>query len=139
VSPATAVRLVLGAACLAAPRTVLRLIGGLDRDDGRTALAARILGVRMVAQAGAGLVFGARWRDVGIVVDLTHSATMLPVARRPEHRRTAMVSAVAAMATAGLDVAAKRRYSGGGPSGEEASARATPTRSAGIARPVFSE
>jgi hypothetical protein len=103
--PATAVRFVTGALCLAAPRAVLAAIGGPDRDDPVTEVVARVLGGRLVLQAAADLVLGARARGVGAAVDLTHAASMVPVAIRwREHRRTALVSASVATATAALDL-----------------------------------
>jgi hypothetical protein len=109
---ATLGRLVVGAGCLAAPGAVLGLVGGPDRDDPTTQLVARVLGVRMLLQAGADLVLGRRTRGVAVLVELTHAGSMLPVAARwPEHRRTALVSAATATTLALLDT---------GPSGSSA-------------------
>jgi hypothetical protein len=105
VRSATAARLVLGGACLAAPGGVLAVVGGPDRDDPTTRLAARVLGGRLVLQAAADLALGPRTSRVGALVELTHAASMLPVAVRwPEHRRTALVSAAAAATIAVLDL-----------------------------------
>jgi hypothetical protein len=102
---ATVVRLVLGGACLVVPGGVLALVGGPDRDDQTTRLVARLLGGRLVVQAGADLAFGQRTRGLDVVVDLAHAASMLPAAARwPAHRRTALVSAAAAAGTAVLDL-----------------------------------
>jgi hypothetical protein len=103
----------MGGACVAAPHAVLDLIGGPDRDDELTLVVARVLGLRLVAQAAADLVVGdrvgRRLRALGVAVDLTHAASMLPVAARcPEHRRSALVSAAAAAATAALDLRPRR-------------------------------
>ncbi len=102
---ATLVRLGFGGVCLAAPFEVLGLVGGPDRSDPRTALVTRVLGGRLVLQGLADLAWGRRTGGVGVAVDLTHAASMLPVAALwPAHRRTAMVSAAGATATALLDL-----------------------------------
>jgi hypothetical protein len=101
---ATVVRLGLGGVCLAAPVEVLALVGGPDRSDPRTALVTRVLGGRLVLQGIADLAWGRRTREAGVAVELTHAASMLPVAALwPAHRRTALWSAVAATATALLE------------------------------------
>jgi hypothetical protein len=106
VRPATVARLVLGAALAGAPRRVLDLVGGPDAHEELTADVARVLGARMLVQAAADHLFGARVRRLGIAVDLAHAASMVPVAVRwPEHRRTAVVSATAAAGTAALAMA----------------------------------
>jgi hypothetical protein len=104
VRAATLVRLGLGGACLVVPSEVLGLVGGPDRDDRRTLLAARVLGGRLVLQGIADLAWGRRTRGVAVAVDLAHAASMLPIAHLwPAHRRTALVSAAAASLTALLD------------------------------------
>ena len=70
------------------------MVGGPDRHDPATRLVARALGGRLVLQGCADLAFGRRIRAVDVFVDLSHAASMLPVAVRwPAHRRTALVSA----------------------------------------------
>ncbi|HEX3929364.1 MAG TPA: hypothetical protein VHW64_01580 [Nocardioides sp.] len=115
---ATASRLAVGSACLVVPRQALALLGAADRDDPVVAAVARVLGVRLLVQAGVESLLGgqaagrARW--LGAAVDLAHAASMLPVAHRwPEHRRSALVSAAAATATAALDLASRRDGSEG--------------------------
>lgn len=91
---ATAVRLVLGSACLAAPEAVLAAVGGPDRGDPTIQQLARVFGGRLVLQAVADLTLGRRTRRPGVVVEMLHAGSMVPVAaRRPEHRRTALTSA----------------------------------------------
>jgi hypothetical protein len=106
---ATGVRLLLGSALTVFPREVLDLVGGLDRDDGRTRLIARVLGARMVGQAGLDLVCGPRARTLDVAVDVTHALSMLAVAGlAPAHRRSALASAACAGAVAALDAAGGR-------------------------------
>jgi hypothetical protein len=106
VRPATLVRMVLGGACLAAPGQVLAAVGGPDRDDAATLVVTRVLGARLVLQAGADIVLGTRTRWVDVAVDSVHAASMIPVAvLSDEHRRTALVSLAAATTTAALDAA----------------------------------
>jgi hypothetical protein len=105
VSAATAGRLALGLLTLARPASVPTLVRSPDRDDPWTLLAARVLGGRLVLHAVADLTFGRRTRWPGIVVELTHAASMLPVALRSQrHRRSATVSAVCATALACSDL-----------------------------------
>ena len=102
---ATAGRLLLGTACLADPSRLLGVVGGLDRDDARTRVIVRVLGGRLLVQGLADLAVGARTRVPDVVVDLTHAASMVEVARRwPDHRRSALVSAALASAIALLDL-----------------------------------
>jgi hypothetical protein len=102
--PATLLRLGVGGACLLEPRRVLAVVGGADREDPTTHLVARVLGGRLVLQACADLLLGQRIRGVGVLVDLTHAASMLPVAACwPAHRRTALTSATVATSFAVLD------------------------------------
>jgi hypothetical protein len=102
---ATLARLAFGGACLVAPARVLDVVGGPDRHDPTVRLVARVLGGRLVLQGCGDLVLGRRTRVLGVVVDLTHAASMLPVAARwSEHRRTATVSAALASVVALLDL-----------------------------------
>jgi hypothetical protein len=106
---ATVARLLLGTACVAAPGPVLDVIGGADRDDQRTRTVTRVLGGRLVLQAAADLGFGARTRRLDVAVDLSHAASMMPVAAIwPSHRRTALASAALATSIAVLDLRAPR-------------------------------
>ncbi len=98
-------RLGLGVGCLTSPRGVLAAVGSPDRDDPATQVVTRLLGVRLVLQATADLVVGRRTRALDVVVELTHAASMLPVAAHwPSHRRTALVSAIVAGGIAALDL-----------------------------------
>jgi hypothetical protein len=107
--PATLVRAALGGACLVTPGSVLNVVGGDDRDDKATRLVTQVLGARLVLQAAADLVLGARTSGVDIAVDALHAASMVPVAVLwPDHRRSAVVSATAAAATAALDLGTRR-------------------------------
>ncbi len=102
---ATLARLGIGGACLLTPDRVLDVVGGPDRHDRRTQLVTRLLGGRLVLQAGADVVLGRRTRTIDMVVDLTHAASMLPLAVRwPAHRRTALVSGATASTIALLDL-----------------------------------
>jgi hypothetical protein len=112
VRAAAAARLLLGGVCLGAPGVALDHVGGPDRDDPITLVVARILGARLVVQGLADLALGdrlgSRVRRVDITVDLAHAASMVPVMLRwPQHRRTAAVSALAAVTTAVLDLRAR--------------------------------
>jgi hypothetical protein len=112
---ATLARLAVGGACLASPTQVLSAVGAVDRDDRHTRTIVRVLGARLVAQCASDLAFGARTRGFDAVVDLVHAASMVPVAARwPAHRRTALVSAGVAAATAALDLRPRRRGTSGG-------------------------
>lgn len=99
-------RLLVGAACLGAPYQVLGLIGGPDRDDPLVAGVARVLGARLVVQGGVELAVARRGSGrLGAGIDLAHAVSMLPAAARwPAHRRTALVSAAVAAATAAIDL-----------------------------------
>jgi hypothetical protein len=102
---ATLGRLVVGATCLAAPRQVLGVIGGPDRGEDLPVGLTRVLGARLLLQGGGDLLAGSRLRRVGILIELTHATSMLPVATRwPEHRRNALVSAGVATTLAVLDL-----------------------------------
>jgi hypothetical protein len=102
---ATAARLALGGVCLVDPARMLGVIGGPDREDARTRLITRVLGVRLVVQATADLALGPRTRVPDVLVDGTHAASMVVAARRwPVHRRSALVSVAAATVIAMLDL-----------------------------------
>ena len=102
---ATVARLAVGLPCLAAPGPVLAAIGGPDRTDRRTQLVTRVLGGRLVLQAVADVAVGRRTRIPDVLVDLTHAASMLPLAAlRREHRRSALASAATATGIAALDL-----------------------------------
>ena len=106
---ATVARLVLGGACLAAPETVLGAVGAPDHSDRRVQVIARILGLRLVLQAGLDAARGRSTRDLDVAVELTHAASMLPVAVIwPWHRRSASVSAALATGIAVLELAGRR-------------------------------
>jgi hypothetical protein len=101
---ATAARLLLGGACLAAPGRVLTLVGGPHRFDRRTERVTQALGVRMMLQAGLDLALGPRTRGIDVAVELAHATSMLPVAVISRaHRRSALVSAGLATGIALLD------------------------------------
>ena len=103
--PATILRLGLGGTCLLLPDQVLDVVGGPDRHDPTTRVVARVLGGRQMVQGCADLLLGRRTRGLDVVIDLTHAASMLPVALWwPDHRRTALVSAATAAAVALLDL-----------------------------------
>ena len=98
-------RLVLGILCVAMPHRVLAAIGGRDRDDPRAAVIARVLGARLLVQAGVDAALGPRTRRVDVAVELTHAASMLPAALIwPTHRRSALVSAACGGGVALLDL-----------------------------------
>jgi hypothetical protein len=105
-------RLVLGAACLAAPGALLGAVGAPDSRDGRVHGIARVLGARLLLQAALDATSGAGGRavrDLDPAVELTHAASMVPVAALwPRHRRSASVSAALATAIAALDLAGRR-------------------------------
>jgi hypothetical protein len=109
---ATLARLVLGAACLAAPEALLGAVGAPDSRDRRVHGIARVLGARLLLQAaldGVPAVGGRAVRDLDPAVELTHAASMVPVAAIwPRHRRSASVSAALATGIALLDLAGRR-------------------------------
>jgi NAD(P)-dependent dehydrogenase (short-subunit alcohol dehydrogenase family) len=110
---ATALRLGLGSALLAAPGPALVLAGGPDRHDDRVRRLSRVLGGRLVLQGVADAVLDGRSRRLDMTVELGHAASMLPVvALSPRHRRTASVSAALATGLLLVDLYAGRR---GGP------------------------
>lgn len=100
-TPVRAVRLGLGAALVLAPDRVLHVVGAQDADETAVHGVARVLGGRYVLQ---GVVGHPRGR-VGAAVEVSHAASMVPFAlRSPHHRRSALVSAGAAVAVALLDL-----------------------------------
>jgi hypothetical protein len=106
--PATAARLLLGVPCVVVTGRVLSAVGAPDRDDRRVRRIARVLGVRLVLQAGLDLAWGRRTRGFDVAVELTHAASMLPAAVLwPAHRRTACVSAALATGIALLDLSTR--------------------------------
>jgi hypothetical protein len=112
---ATAARLVLGGVCLTRPSTIVGAIGGPDDDDEVVRTVARVLGGRLVLQGLADLALGPRIRFLDIAIELTHAASMLPVAVIwPEHRRSALVSTGAASSIGLLDIVSRTRHPEGG-------------------------
>jgi hypothetical protein len=110
---ATAVRLVLGTAVLSDPHRVLALVGSPDRDERPVRWVARVLGARWLVQALLDLRPGSRMRALDVTVELTHGASMLPVAVVwPAHRRSALVSASLAAGMAALDLVQRDRHPG---------------------------
>lgn len=106
---ASAVRLVVSGAYIIRPEWVLAAVGAPDQDDGRVRQVTRVLGVRMVAQAGLHVVRGRRTPALDVVVELTHALSMLPAAVLwPTHRRSASVSAAIAAGIAVLDFSERR-------------------------------
>jgi hypothetical protein len=94
---ATALRLGVGGALLAAPGPALALAGGPDRHDDRVRMLSRVLGGRLVVQGVADAALRGRSRRLDMTVELGHAASMLPVvALSARHRRTAWVSAALA-------------------------------------------
>jgi hypothetical protein len=94
-------RLLLGSLLLAAPRPVLDRLS--DRPVGvGERRAARLLGARhLVEGAIVARHPGRRWLLAAAAVDATHALSMIAIAAiRPEHRRLATASALAATATA---------------------------------------
>jgi hypothetical protein len=112
VRAATGARLVLGTACLAAPGALLAAVGAPDSGDRRVHGIARVLGARLLLQAALDAtsgVGGRAVRDLDPAVELTHAASMVPVAAIwPRHRRSASVSAALATGIALLDLAGRR-------------------------------
>jgi hypothetical protein len=106
---ATAVRVGVGGVCVLAPGRVLGAVRAPDRDCRRVRRVAQVLGMRLLLQAGLDVAQGWRHRDLDIVIELTHAATMLPVAVLwPVHRRSACVSATIATGIAVLDLTEPR-------------------------------
>ena len=109
-SVATAARLVVGGACVVVPARVLAVLRAPDRDDVRVQRITRLLGVRLVLQAGLAHVWGGRAKDLDIVIELTHAASMLGTAVIvPTHRRSATMSAAIATGIAVLDLQERRK------------------------------
>ena len=99
-------RHVLGILCVAMPHLVLAAIGGPDRDDPRAGVIARVLGARLLVQAGVDAALGPRTRRVDVAVELTHFASMLTAALIWQTlRRSALVSAACGGGVALLDLA----------------------------------
>jgi hypothetical protein len=73
---------------------------------------ARVLGARLLLQAALDVTPGAAgpaMRDLDPAVELTHAASMVPVAAIwPRHRRSASVSAALATGIAALDLVGRR-------------------------------
>ncbi len=107
---ATAARLVEGGACVVAPGHVLAAVGAPDRGDRLIRRITRVLGLRLVLQAG---LDAGRWqhsRAVDAAVELAHASSMLPAAMIwPAHRRSATVSAALAVGIAVLDLTERGR------------------------------
>ena len=102
---ATGARLILGTACLAEPVTLLAVVGGLDRDDAHIRVVVRVLGGRLLTQGVVDLALGSRTRRVDVAIDAAHAASMVLAARHwPDHRRSALVSAILATGIALLDL-----------------------------------
>jgi hypothetical protein len=105
VSRLTAVRAVLGAAELLAPRALTRVALGTALDGGGLA-AVRVLGARHLAQAAAGGADPGRTATrLGATVDALHAASMLALAAADRRwRRAALTSAsvAGALAVAGV-------------------------------------
>lgn len=99
-------RLVVGTGCLVAPAGMDEVVGALDT---RTLTIVRVLGGRLVLQAGLDVALGARTRRLDLAVELVHAASMVSVAvTRPAYRRPALVSAAVASGIAVLDVMGDR-------------------------------
>jgi hypothetical protein len=108
VRSATVARLGLGTVCAVAPGRVLAAVAGRDQDDPRVVAVTRVLGGRLLLQAGADLAFGPRTRTADVLVEVAHAASMLPAALIwPTHRRSALASAAGATSIALLDVAGR--------------------------------
>jgi hypothetical protein len=102
---AAAARFLVGGACLLVPGSVLAAVGAPDQDDRTVRRITSALGARLVMQAGLDV---ARWRRAGaldVTIELTHAASMVPVAAIwPRHRRSATASAAVAVSIAVLDL-----------------------------------
>jgi hypothetical protein len=100
----TPIRLVYGAALLAAPGAVLRACGG--PDDGRARLYARVLGARQLAEGALLLAHGEpAWALGGAAVDGVHAISAVALAARTtRYRRLALLNAggAAALTLAGV-------------------------------------
>lgn len=92
-------RSIWGAALLAAPRTVLSTIHGVDADR-RAVVVTRILGARHLAQAGlSGLNPSPEVLAAGTWVDGVHSLTAVGLAAVDRHRARAAVTDAVIAAT----------------------------------------
>jgi len=101
----TVARLVVSAACLGVPGPLLRALAAPDHADPRVRTVTRILGLRLLAQAAVDLSRPGRSHGLDVGIELTHAASMLPVALHwPAHRRAASVSAVVATGIAVSDL-----------------------------------
>ena len=102
--PVDLARLAFGVWALARPTDALHLVGNDDGAGPR--VATRILGVRYVVQAVAGV--GLRRRPLPLLdgaIDLVHAASMLGAASAfPRHRRLALTSAAVALGFAAADL-----------------------------------
>jgi hypothetical protein len=108
----TLARVVVGTACVAAPGRLLALVGAPDHDDRRVRAVARVLGLRVLAQAGVDLARGGSPVVLDVGVDASHALSMVPVAVAwPVHRRAACVSAAVAAGLAALAAADHGRSS----------------------------
>jgi hypothetical protein len=106
---AAAARLLVGGACLLVPGSVLAAVGAPDRDDHRVQRITSALGARLVVQAGLEIARGRPARALDVTIELTHAASMVPVAAIwPRHRRSASVSAAVAAGIAVLDLLERR-------------------------------
>lgn len=94
--PSAIVRAVYGALLLLSPRGVVETAAG--ESGSGFATVRRVLGARHLVQAAATGGDAGRTRLLaGVVVDLLHAASMLPVvALGDDHRRGAAVSALVA-------------------------------------------
>jgi hypothetical protein len=109
-------RAALGAVLLAEPDVILdRLTRHRVGTSERT--VARLLGVRnLVEGALVARQRGRGWLLAGAAVDATHALSMIALAAiRPQHRRLASASAVAATATAAAGIAAAQGAPRGAP------------------------
>jgi hypothetical protein len=103
--PSTVARLAVGTACLVGPGPVLRAVRAPDHADPRVRAVARVLGARLLAQAGLDLARPGRSHRLDVGVEVTHAASMLPVALRSRtHRRAASASAAVATGLASCDI-----------------------------------
>ena len=108
-SAATATRIGVGSLCIVVPDRVLSAVGAPDWEERGVRWVTRVLGLRLVTQAGLDLVGGLRTRSLDVAVEVTHAASMVTAAIVwPAHRRSASVSATIAAGIATLDLAKRR-------------------------------
>ena len=102
-------RLLLGALLFGAPEAVVDRLSHRRAGVGERRVA-RLLGARnLVEGAVVATVHGRGWLLAGTAVDSTHVISMVALAAvRPEHRRLATASALAATATATAGLIAAR-------------------------------